>query len=374
MTDDVLIRAEGVSKKYCKTIKHTMLYGVSDISTSFLGLKGNSEELRAGEFWAVEDINFELRRGECLGLIGLNGAGKSTLLKLLNGIFMPDKGKIEMNGRVGALIEVGAGFHPLLTGRENIYVNGSILGMSKDYIDKKFDAIVDFAELEEFIDSPVKHYSSGMYVRLGFAIAAQMEPDILLIDEVLAVGDLNFAIKCFNAIDKLVKDAAVIYVSHNMDQIARICSKVIVMGKGREIYKSENAMDSIEYYYSTLKPVVGSVMGSGRATIHSVDLYAEGSETKSFDGLTRINFRDTVSLEMEFSVVPEVEECNIAVQFNTRGMAGAGQCFSIDNGFEVINNAERLKVKVDFKEFPLSPGKYNLTVSIYDKGNSERLA
>ena len=192
MTNDTVIKVENVSKKYCRSLKHTMMYGMQDIARNSIGLKSCSDTLREGEFWALNDVSFEVKKGETLGIVGANGSGKSTLLKLLNGIFMPDKGRIEINGRVGALIEVGAGFHPMLTGRENIYVNGAILGMSKKEIDKKFDEIVDFADIGDFIDSPVKHYSSGMYVRLGFAIASHADLDILMVDEVLAVGDFRF--------------------------------------------------------------------------------------------------------------------------------------------------------------------------------------
>ena len=182
MSSDVLIRAEGISKKFSSKLKTSMKYGIIDIARDFIGIPSSSDTLRPSEFWSVQDVSFEVRRGECLGLIGPNGAGKSTLLKMLNGIIMPDKGSVEINGRVGALIEVGAGFHPLLTGQENIYINGSIMGLTKKEIDKKFNSIVDFAEIGDFIDMPVSYYSSGMYVRLGFAIAAHLEPDVLLID------------------------------------------------------------------------------------------------------------------------------------------------------------------------------------------------
>jgi lipopolysaccharide transport system ATP-binding protein len=195
MKDEVLVKVEGVSKKFCRDLKRSLWYGVKDISSELFGAKKNGQ-LRPKEFWAVDDVSFELRRGECLGLIGHNGAGKSTLLKMLNGLIKPDKGTITMHGRIGALIELGSGFNPILTGRENIYNNGSVLGFSRKEIDAKFDSIVEFAELSEFIDTPVQNYSSGMKVRLGFAVAAQMEPDVLLIDEVLAVGDIGFSFKC----------------------------------------------------------------------------------------------------------------------------------------------------------------------------------
>ena len=212
MDNEVLIKVNGLSKKFCRSIKRSLWYGTKDMFGAFSS-SVSEKTLRQDEFWALKDISFEVRRGECLGLIGRNGAGKSTLLKLLNGLIRPDAGSIEMCGRVGALIELGAGFSPLLSGRDNVYINGSILGLSKDEIDEKYDEIVDFAELADFMDTPIQNYSSGMKVRLGFAIAAQVNPDILLIDEVLAVGDMGFTLKCFNQMDKLLKNTAIILVS-----------------------------------------------------------------------------------------------------------------------------------------------------------------
>ena len=178
---ETLIKVKGLSKKFCRSLKKSMWYGMQDIGSELLGKRhGKNGVLRTGEFWAVKDINFELKRGECLGLIGHNGAGKTTLLRMLNGLIRPDQGRIEMRGKVGALIALGAGFNPILTGRENIYVNASVLGMDKQYVDTKIDEIIDFAEIREFINSPVQSYSSGMSVRLGFAVAAILiEPDIL---------------------------------------------------------------------------------------------------------------------------------------------------------------------------------------------------
>ncbi len=248
MKGEVLIKVEGVSKKFCLNLKRSLWYGLQDIGGSLLGTK-RVNELRKDEFWAVRDVSFEVRRGECLGLIGHNGAGKSTLLKMLNGLIRPDEGRIEMHGKIGALIELGAGFNPLLTGRENIFNNGAVLGFSKAEIEEKFDIIVDFAELREFIDMPVQNYSSGMKVRLGFAIAAQMEPDILIIDEVLAVGDLGFVLKCFNVFDRLLEKTSVIFVSHSMPMISRICSEIILMDKGRCVYQGTNVSIGIDKYY-----------------------------------------------------------------------------------------------------------------------------
>jgi lipopolysaccharide transport system ATP-binding protein len=233
MSGEVLVQVEGVSKKFCRSFKRSLWYGVQDMANEVLGRRAGHDRLRPDEFWAVDDVSFDLRRGECLGLIGHNGAGKTTLLKMLNGLIKLDHGKITMRGRVGALIALGAGFNPILTGRENIYVNGSILGLNKKAVERKMDEIIDFAELGDFIDMPVQSYSSGMAVRLGFSIATTLEPDVLLLDEVLAVGDAAFRARCYNRIGARQQQAAVIFVSHNSDQIARICDRVCLLHKGR---------------------------------------------------------------------------------------------------------------------------------------------
>jgi len=238
--NEVLVKVEGLSKKFCKDLKTSLWYGVKDL---FAGVTGRHNDglLRPEEFWAVKDINFELRRGECLGLIGHNGAGKSTLLKILNGLINPDEGKVTIKGKVGALIELGAGFNAILSGRENIYNNGAVLGFTRAEIDAKVEEIIDFAELREFIDMPVRNYSSGMKVRLGFAVAAQMEPDVLIIDEVLAVGDLAFRMKCYNHLMNVIsKHVAIILVSHSVVDIMRLCDNVMVMESGKSIYLGSN--------------------------------------------------------------------------------------------------------------------------------------
>lgn len=233
-----LIRVEGVSKKFCRSLKRSLLYGVQDVVSELNPFSKSSssqrrDDLRQGEFWAVSDVSFELRRGECLGLIGHNGAGKTTLLRMLNGLIKPDGGRVEMRGKVGALIALGAGFNPILSGRENVYVNAAVLGLSKREIDAQFDEIVEFAEIGDFIDAPVQSYSSGMQVRLGFAVATALQPDVLLLDEVLAVGDASFRHKCYSRIHKIIKNCAVILVSHSMDSIGAICSSVGFMDHGK---------------------------------------------------------------------------------------------------------------------------------------------
>jgi lipopolysaccharide transport system ATP-binding protein len=249
MEKDIVVKVENVSKKFCRSLKRSLIYAGGDVLKDIVGIKRN-KNLRKGEFWALDNISFELRRGECLGLIGHNGAGKSTLLKILNGLIRPDEGEVRMDGNVNALIELGAGFSPYLTGRENIYNNGSVLCFSKAEIDAKFNDIVRFSEIAEFIDTPVQNYSSGMKVRLGFAIAAQMEPDILLIDEVLAVGDMGFVLKCFNHMDKLLPNTAIVLVSHNIPQVARMATKIVILDKGKRVFYGDDISDAINHFYS----------------------------------------------------------------------------------------------------------------------------
>ena len=253
---DTLIKVENVSKKFCRSLKKSLWYGMQDIGNELLGRShGGNGELRRDEFWAVKDVSFELRRGECLGLIGHNGAGKTTLLRMLNGLIKPDTGRIEIRGRVGALIALGAGFNPILTGRENVNVAGAVLGLTNQEINAKYDAIVEFAELGEFMNAPVQSYSSGMQVRLGFSIAAQLEPDILILDEVLAVGDIKFQVKCINMIRELQrKGVAIVLVSHNMTNILRYADVGMYLNKA-SVKKFGAISDVVPMYMQDQQPL-----------------------------------------------------------------------------------------------------------------------
>ena len=234
MSQQPTIRAENVSKKFCRHLKRALWYGVCDVGRELLGRNGHQEQLRPGEFWAVDDVSFEVRPGESLGLIGANGAGKSTLLKMLNGLLKPDRGRIAVRGRVGALIELGTGFNPILSGRENIYNNGAVLGLPKREIDARLEEIIAFAEIGDAIDAPVQGYSSGMKVRLGFAVAAHLKSNILLVDEVLAVGDARFRSKCMRLMRELTdRGTSLIFVSHNMSLVCAVCNRALWCDQGR---------------------------------------------------------------------------------------------------------------------------------------------
>ena len=330
---NAIVKVDNVSKKFAASLKRGMIYGMADIARAALipqrfrskGLATRIQEkaaegrnvsvdvdqrkitaapggspstisdpsLRPTEFWAVKDVSFEIRKGECLGFIGHNGAGKSTLFKLLSGIYGPTSGHIEMHGSLSALIEVGSGFHPMLSGRENIYITGAIRGMSTAEIDRKYEQIVEFSGVQEFIDMPVKFYSSGMHVRLGFSVLAHLEPDILLIDEILAVGDLAFQRKCIEHVNKLREsDMALALISHSLYRIESLCHRVVWLDHG-QVVMTGSSHEVVKAYreYETRKSleesgrssddaqddVVPVVVKSDSLTIHAV-------ETRHSDG------------------------------------------------------------------------------------------
>ncbi len=253
---DIAIRVENLSKQYhigarqrgYKTLRESLVGAFASPFRRIYNLKSEIGNRKSESIWALKDVSFEVKQGEVVGIIGRNGAGKSTLLKILSRITQPTEGRAEIYGRVGSLLEVGTGFHPELTGRENIYLNGAILGMRKVEIDRKFDEIVAFAEVNKFIDTPVKHYSSGMYVRLGFAVAAHMEPNVLLVDEVLAVGDARFWSKSINRIRDLnAQGMAVLLVTHNMWLVQTVCPRAICLEMGA-VLADGNSLNVIGAY------------------------------------------------------------------------------------------------------------------------------
>lgn len=245
-----LVKVEGLSKKFCRNLKRSLWYGIKDIAGELTGSKRRGVKLRKQEFWALQDVDFEIKKGELVGLIGPNGAGKTTLLKALSGLIKPDKGKITIHGKIQALIALNAGFNPILTGRENVYINGAILGFSKKEMDELMEEILNFSEIGEFIDMPVQSYSSGMQVRLGFAVAVNLKPDILIVDEVLAVGDAGFRRKARKKMmDLLHSGISVLFVSHNMALVSSLTSRCIYLDKGK-IVASGPSEDVTSVYLS----------------------------------------------------------------------------------------------------------------------------
>ncbi len=364
MKENLIVKAENVSKKYCKSLKRSMIYGIQDIVKNTFNFSAKLKDLRKDEFWAVRKVNFSLKRGETLGIIGSNGSGKSTLLKMLNGIFWPDEGMITIKGKVGALIEVGAGFHPMLSGRENVYLNGAILGMKKREIEKKFDQIVEFAEIGEFIDTPVKFYSSGMFVRLGFSIAVHSDPDILLVDEILSVGDLNFQAKSKKKIVELLeRGISIILVSHNLNLINTVCDQTLFLDKSLGCYLG-NTSDIIDKYRDSFfkEKKKAKSFGTNEIVINSVKAYDKNSgESMEF------NTNEKMIIEIFYSVNKEVKDpvFSIAI-FNVDGTQITGIRSDIGGVNSGIIKSDG-SVKLILDKLPLMPGFYSVTANILDK-------
>ena len=300
-----VITVQNLSKKYIighqrpqryTSLRDVLTDGVKRAVEKLLHSNVRRDDPEHEEFWALQDVNFEIQQGDRVVIIGRNGAGKSTLLKILSRITEPTSGKVSIRGRVASLLEVGTGFHPELTGRENIYLNGAILGMSKAEIKKRFDEIVAFAEVEKFLDTPVKRYSSGMYVRLAFAVAAHLEPEILIVDEVLAVGDAQFQKKCLGQMERAGNDGrTVLFVSHNMAMISNLCQKGIVLEAGKLTFEGEISNAVVKYYKSSAeKGIVNKQLESDTALLLSSELIGVGDalDISMHDDLTiRMNYR-----------------------------------------------------------------------------------
>lgn len=367
---EAIIKVEGLGKKYIISHetggqRYTALRDI--IAKKAKGLIKRGTELPAKEeFWALKDVNFEIKKGEAVGIIGRNGAGKSTLLKILSRITEPSTGKIEINGRMAALLEVGTGFHPELTGRENIFLNGAILGMSRVEIKKKFDEIVDFSGVEKFLDTPVKRYSSGMYVRLAFAIAAHLEPEILVVDEVLAVGDAEFQKKCLGKMNEVStkEGRTVLFVSHNMNIIRNICPTSIMLGEGQIVTCGKTA-DVVEKYFEY--NVVNDLAG-GKSYYHR-----EGNQ---FIQINNIFINDaknsllSVFEKIRVKVCVDIKESIRSAEFfvliyNTEGLVVLGN-FQKDNNELTPIDREKMEVEISF-ENSLIPGKYFVSVGIFDQ-------
>lgn len=340
-------------------------------------IAGSFRRLRKGlfstpceeEFWALRDVSFNVEPGARVGIIGRNGAGKSTLLKVLSRITEPTTGSIRIRGRVASLLEVGTGFHPELSGRENIFLNGAILGMQRAEIKRKFDEIVDFAEIERFLDTPVKRYSSGMYVRLAFAVAAHLEPEILVVDEVLAVGDALFQKKCLGKMEdvSLNQGRTVLFVSHNMEAISSLCNQGIVLGAGTVQYRGE-VEEAIGRYMASWRDLEVSVAncqsraGSGGIRIHDVRL-----ECADGQRVVRVTPESQISLCLSALVEPSYRDGKkISVGFGIDSVAGRRLFTAVSSWekAEIVTRGEQLEVSCLLPSLPLVPGRYLISAAI----------
>ncbi len=324
---------------------------------------GNRE---GGQIWALRDVNFEVKDGEILGIIGGNGAGKSTLLKIISKITAPTEGTIKINGRVGSLLEVGTGFHPELTGRENIYLNGTILGMSHAEVSQKLEEIIEFAEVAKFIDTPVKRYSSGMRVRLAFAVAAHLEPEILVIDEVLAVGDVAFQKKCLGKMDEVSKQhgKTILFVSHNMQTIRALCTRAIVLSAGKVIADGE-VFEAIDIYNSNLlnQDFSSSTSindetcrrGSGAVRFDKLKLFdTHGNERQLFEMGEKVRF------SLSYEVFENVPNLYVSIAFRSGKMGEIITTLQHMVSGEAIKKNVKGDIELEIPELNLRPGEYTL--------------
>ena len=358
---DIVIRCENISKQYRLGEQESYKALRDVISSAMRAPFRRTRPVRRNDdyVWALGDVSFEVRRGEVVGIIGHNGAGKSTLLKILSRITRPTRGYAEINGRVGSLLEVGTGFHAELTGRENVYMNGAILGMRKAEIDRKFDEIVSFAGVEKFIDTPVKRYSSGMYVRLAFGVAVHLETEVLLVDEVLAVGDAQFQRKCFAKMNDIGKDGrTILFVSHNMAAVRSICEEAVVLDQGQVFAKGE--IDAtVDRYLAHVNSEQYEVVETSNFIVNSVRIESNHSPViKTFD---------PVEMKVQFVAKKEIGDPGLYVSILTmESKRLAGLDFKDFSTVAPFREGETCELGFTIESLPLLPGVYQLEIHLKD--------
>ena len=381
--NEIAIRAEGLGKRYrvgsgerYRTLRDTVVQALSNIR---IGRRHKAAAQKEQHIWAVEDLSFTINHGDLFGIIGRNGAGKSTLLKILARITDPSAGRAEVRGRVGALLEIGTGFHPELTGRENIFLNGTILGMRKAEVMAKFDEIVDFSEIERFLDTPVKHYSNGMRVRLAFAVAAHLQPEILIVDEVLAVGDVAFQKKCLGKMSAVGREGrTVLLVSHNIAAVENLCRRAIVLDHGKLAFEG-SAKDAAHYYYDSLS---GTCNSDGHIfdLENAPDRHSElGKLLKRIELYTHDNrpvteglrIGDRLRVKIHFDLPSPTTSFNVGLGFNN---VFGQRVFTAHSLFEPNrSDIPRVGPQIfvcDIPEFTLTLGTYTMRLWL-DIGNDE---
>lgn len=373
----IAIHAEGLTKQYriearrekYATLRDTL---VNTMSAPIKRLRAHSNGAHGNVVYALKDVSFEVKHGEVLGIIGRNGAGKSTLLKILSSITEPTAGYVDVYGRVGSLLEVGTGFHPELSGRENIYLNGAILGMRRAEIDRKFDEIVAFSEIEPFIETPVKHYSSGMYMRLAFAVAAHLEPEILIVDEVLAVGDAAFQQKCLGKMDDVAqKGRTVLFVSHNMTAMQTLCQRVMLLEKGRVVEDGDATTVIQRYLQSDARQ--GEMIfddetvrtGGRTARFTAIRLMDEEGRPVS-----SVPMGKGLIVEMQFMSERRLSSPNFSVRLHSPliGDIAAWRTQETHGAMPPVHSGGTVSLHID--DLNLMPGMYYLTLSLSD-GNEQ---
>lgn len=365
-TSDVILDVDHVWKVYCRQLKRAMWYGLQDLGREIIGAGRDRthQDLRTGEFFAVRDASFQVRRGECLAMIGPNGAGKSSMLKMVNGLIKPDAGSISITGQIGALIELGTGFNPILSGRENIYVNAAVLGMKKDEVDGLFDQIVDFAELGHVINDPIKTYSTGMRVRLGFSVAANLRPQLLLMDEVLAVGDVGFRMKCFAHLNELIKSGvSIILVTHAVGMLQRVATRSVVFGQGKIVHDGdletgctiyEEMLGASDRVSAKEKETVGPIAGIG-----SVEVCNDAGEPQK-----EFETGENVHLRIQLNAQEPVNDARLVVALCSpvHGVLCSVSTAYQDVRFDV--DVPGCVITLQYPQIPLLIGAYHFNISL----------
>ena len=368
--NDLAISVRGLSKRYRRgqrgnsdSFREVIQSGIKSV----LGQKRKSANTASAEdFWALKNATFDIARGENVGIVGLNGAGKSTLLKILSRITVPTEGSGRVNGRLGALLEVGTGFHHELTGRENVFLYGSILGMTRAEIERKFDAIVEFSEIADFIDTPVKRYSSGMYVRLAFSVAAHLDPDILLLDEVLAVGDFTFQRKCIDFAHELErKGATILFVSHNMFSIKSMCQRVIYLKKGEIVFDGPTD-EGLKLYEADCRlataPWFHPEPGAPVVEITDVELCGEDGQRKSV-----FDFGERMTIRVRYDAHDSVKEPDIRIGINRSDEVHCSSFSSVADNVTVASLSGKGEIELTTPPLKLVSDLYTVTIAVRER-------
>ncbi len=369
-SDDAVISARNVSKKFSLNLKSTLKYGVADIVKELFFIRKNeaSAKLRKDEFWALKDVSFELKRGESVAIIGDNGAGKSTLLKLLYGLIRPDAGEIHIRGSIGAMIELGVGFDPVLSGRENIFLRASLLGLPRDKTTELIEEIVDFAELEQSIDSPMQFYSSGMIARLSFAVSICLKPSIILVDEVLTVGDLDFQRKCINQILKYVSNGgSLILVSHAPSHVQSVCQNCIILENGKIAYQG-SALEAINEYLrrSSEKKYNSPSVSKNTIPTDKKPIVIKEVFIKPLKG-NKIYTNENVQIIINYQASKDLSDIGFAFMIFSMDDVTCITGGISSKSYKIKQGVGKLSCKIH--DFPLMPGDYLLKISIYQSSN-----
>lgn len=363
LPDSPILIVDNVCKAYCRNLQQSLRYGMYDLMRSVVPSNRSTKarKLKQGEFFAIKDIDFSLEPGECLAILGPNGAGKSTLLKIISGLLRPDGGSVKRRGRLGTMIELGAGFNPLLSGRENLYVNASLLGLSNDEIAQQFDQMVEFAELFDVIDAPVRTYSTGMRMRLGFAIASHTMPDLLLIDEVFAVGDVRFRMKCFERISQMMeKGVAIIVVSHAISMLQRIASKGLVLHNRQAVFLGDFDQAASIYEQNLLeKKGATSEQSQAGIKIKSIEI------TDPTEHLNQLQTGDDLNVKITIESDKVLEDVCLRIYASSANMGIIGGFANKYSDFRCDLQPPHSTFYLKLHQIPLLAGTYSLNATLY---------